>query len=651
MKLKNVRLSLANVARTTNSKTMPVNETGTIKKRLEDMLKEENAKQLTIEDLADELDIDMLDEIDDDEQTSNISIDAIDVDKLRAEIDIIDGFIDKALKIKYDSKSDALLTALINAFEILPTIGARNKALIFTESTRTQNYLKDFLEKNGYKGKIILFNGSNNDPESNTIYNTWCQRNAFNGKVSGIKAADKRASLVEYFRDSAEIMIATEAAAEGLNLQFCSLVVNYDLPWNPQRIEQRIGRCHRYGQKSDVVVVNFVNKRNYADVRVYNLLLDKFHLFDDVFGASDEVLGRADELDFERRIWEIYQECRTEEEINVAFERLQSALQEQIDERLNDVKEQVLENFDIGVQERLKLAKSEAGAFLNRYEHIFWELTKYVLEKDADFDDKTHSFTLKNSVYGCRLGKYQLPSCVTDGIAYRLSDPLAQYVINTALALELDMGTILFDKSKTNITVSLPEYLRGASGYMVLSSLSVKGIDEEEYSLFTAFTSDGRFLPQEDAEKLFLLGGEETDIIPLSDELRKKLFANQKQHAKSKIQDIDTRNMVYFNEEEERIFRWEKDLIGSIEKELDVVKKSIREHERLSRHASNLDEKLAITKKIEELERQKRKKRNELADREDEVGERRRVMIAELDKKRIQSTATSDIFVISWSVL
>ena len=67
-------------------------------------------------------------------------------------------------------------------------------------------------------------------------------------------------------------MIATEAAAEGINPQFSSLVVNYDLPWNPQRIEQRIGRCHRYGQKFDVVVVNFLNKNNAADQRVYKLL-------------------------------------------------------------------------------------------------------------------------------------------------------------------------------------------------------------------------------------------------------------------------------------------------------------------------------------------------------------------------------------------
>ena len=72
----------------------------------------------------------------------------------------------------------------------------------------------------------------------------------------------------EYFKGDAEIMIATEAGAEGVNLQFCSLVINYDLPWNPQRIEQRIGRCHRYGQKHDVVVINFVNHQNEAGLNL-----------------------------------------------------------------------------------------------------------------------------------------------------------------------------------------------------------------------------------------------------------------------------------------------------------------------------------------------------------------------------------------------
>lgn len=621
----------------------------TVKARLEQMLNNEAVRQLTLADYMDEDEAELYEEDDDDENL--LEDERIDLDKLREEIRTIEGFIETALKIQHDSKSEALLQALDQSFQMLPKTGAKRKALIFTESTRTQQYLKDYLNQHGYAGKIVTFNGSNNDPDSNAIYDAWLSENAYNGKASGIKAADKRVALVEHFRDEAEIMIATEAAAEGLNLQFCSLVVNYDLPWNPQRIEQRIGRCHRYGQKCDVVVVNFVNRRNYADVRVYNLLLDKFHLFDDVFGASDDVLGQADAIDFEKRIWEIYQECRTEAEINAAFEKLQQDLQDQINEKMKDVREQVLEHFDIGVQERLKLAKSETGAFLNRYEHIFWELTKYILGKDAEFDDETHAFRLLRPIAGCRTGKYELLSCVTDGIPYRLSHPLAQYVLQTALSLQTEDGAVIFRENDLALKVTLPDYLKNQSGYLVLSHLAVSAFDDEQYCLFTAFTKDGRFLTQEDCEKLFLCGGAETVLREISPEVRRKLGVNSVQHTKSKLQQIDSRNLEYFRDEEERIFRWEKDLIESIERELDIVKRAIREQERLSRSAANMEEKLAITKKIDELERQKRKKRNELADREDEVSAQRRRMIEELDRRKVQKTATDDIFVIAWNVV
>ena len=101
-------------------------------------------------------------------------------------------------------------------------------------------------------------NGTNNDEISKRIYADWKERHKNDGLISGSKQADMKAAVVEEFRDHASILIGTEAAAEGINLQFCSLIVNYDLPWNPQRIEQRIGRCHRYGQKNDVVVINFL---------------------------------------------------------------------------------------------------------------------------------------------------------------------------------------------------------------------------------------------------------------------------------------------------------------------------------------------------------------------------------------------------------
>ncbi|HPR33505.1 MAG TPA: SNF2-related protein, partial [Prolixibacteraceae bacterium] len=213
------------------------------------------------------------------------------IQDIKEEIEYLKEFRDLAYNIKKNTKADKLFTALQRGFETLEDIGANKKALIFTESRRTQEFIFNLLNsvESCYIGKVILFNGTNSDPKSRQIYRDWLLKHKGTDRISGSPTADIRAALVEYFREEAIIMIATEAAAEGINLQFCSLVVNYDLPWNPQRIEQRIGRCHRYGQKHDVVVVNFLNKANAADQRVYQLLSEKFKLFDGVFGASDEV--------------------------------------------------------------------------------------------------------------------------------------------------------------------------------------------------------------------------------------------------------------------------------------------------------------------------------------------------------------------------
>src|ERR1019366_8685944 len=130
-----------------------------------------------------------------------------------------------------------------------------------------------------------------------------------------------KAAVVEAFRsDDRSILIATESGAEGINLQFCSVLVNFDLPWNPQRVEQRIGRCHRYGQKIDVTVVNMLNRRNKAEKRVYELLDQKFKLSSGVFGASDGVLGAIESgIDFERKVVEAVQRGRTEAEVEESF--------------------------------------------------------------------------------------------------------------------------------------------------------------------------------------------------------------------------------------------------------------------------------------------------------------------------------------------
>jgi len=625
-----------------------------IKERLERMLQENLPIDFDIEDIIDDPDelIVMAEDEDDRSFVEDGSVfdeDEIDIPKLKAEIATIAGFIEKAVNIKHESKAAALLKALAQSFQMLKNQGAQRKALIFTESTKTQAYLQEFLEGNGFAGKVVLFNGKASEPQTNEIYQQWCTDNP--DKVSGIKAADRRAAIVEYFKNSAEIMIATEAAAEGLNLQFCSLVINYDLPWNPQRIEQRIGRCHRYGQKFDVVVVNFINIRNYADVRVFELLSNKFKLFDDVFGASDDVLGRADNIDIESRIWEIYQQCRSEEEINAAFEQLQADMQQEIDERMDAVRAEVLENFDINVQEHLRTRKDDTGAFLNRYQHIFWELTKYVLSAHAVFDDENHIFELKIPVAGQRRGKYALLGTETGCQPYRLNDTLAQHVINTALSQQLDdCAEIEFDETALAMNANLPEYLHGQQGYLILGSLSVSSVDEEQYSIFNATTSTGKRLSQEDCEKIFLNGGREIGIAHISSNTQTALEGDILQHNKAKLKSIDSRNLTYIKQEEERIFAWERDMLESIENEISTVKKAILQAERDCRNATSVQEKLDLQRKVAELDRKKRRLRNDLEDREDEISTKRKQMIDELEKRMIQSSESRILFTIHWKI-
>ncbi len=251
-------------------------------------------------------------------------------------------YADLADSIKVNAKGEALKRALDRTFTVARAHQWPEKAVVFTESRRTQEYLFNLLSDYGYKGNISVLSGDAGTPE-------------------------ERRALVEEFRNKTQILLSTEAGAEGLNLQFCNLVVNYDLPWNPQRVEQRIGRCHRYGQQRDVLVLNFLNRQNAADARLYELLEKKLNLFDGVFGASDEILGALESgVDFERRVLDIYQSCRLPEEINAAFDALRSDLEKRIDKRMTQARSLLIERFDGDVRRRLRLADEQAKEIVAR---------------------------------------------------------------------------------------------------------------------------------------------------------------------------------------------------------------------------------------------------------------------------------------------
>jgi len=403
------------------------------------------------------------------------------------------GFLALARSIVRNSKGEVLLTALRRGFGAAARArsgqagGAlQEKAVIFTESRRTQQYLFDLLEGTEFAGRVMVFNGTNNDPTSRAIYQRWLAKHTGTDRISGSPSADMRAALIEHFRDEAAILIATEAAAEGINLQFCNLVVNYDLPWNPQRIEQRIGRCHRYGQQFDVVVVNFLNRANAADQRVYQLLDEKFRLFDGVFGASDEVLGAVESgVDFEKRIAAIYQQCRTAEEIQREFDQLQRELADEIAAGQRDAREKLLDNFDQEVVEKVRI---QSLGVLDRFNERLWRLTRHVLRDHARFDDAGHGFLLLRNPFAAEAihaGPYRMGKRVEDANTYRVGHPLAQRVLALGVSLATPPAEVVFRYRESGKRIAVLDPLAGASGWLACSRVTVSAMETEDHVFLT----------------------------------------------------------------------------------------------------------------------------------------------------------------------
>ncbi len=588
---------------------------------------------------------------------------AIDIVQLEDEIQTLHGLIRRARHIREDTKSKALLTALELGFAQMLTLGAAHKAVIFTESRKTQTYLKSYLEAHGYAGQIFTFNGSNNDPESLAIYTKWLEANRNSGRASGSREIDMRTALIEYFRDHATLMVATEAAAEGINLQFCSLVVNYDLPWNPQRVEQRIGRCHRYGQRYDVVVINFLNERNEADRRVLELLTEKFKLFDGVFGASDEILGSIESgMDFETRILAIYQECRTTEEIDAAFRALQEELDAQIQSRMDDARHALLEYFDEDVHDRLRLRLEDAQAQLDRTGRRFWQLTQWALADRARFYNGELIFDLEKSPSPqIAQGRYHLIRKPTDTVQpewayetdrflYRISHPLGEYVIEKAKNAVCPPAEIIFDVSHHPTKLTIVEALKGEAGYLTLQKLAIDSYEHEEYLLFAGFTDNARLLNEETMEKLFLCEATMQAPITVSPHVQGDLAVQAERCVADTIKRSMERNNQHFREECNRLDQWADDMVNAAEKALSDTKEQLKALKRQSRQVSSLQEQGEIQQKIAALERQRHRQQQEIFKVEDEIMTKRDSLIEGLKMGLAHKTAVEPLFTIRWVV-
>ena len=639
----------------------------TMVNRLEMIL--ENHQAIDFIDVVHE-DFESIDEIadewkDEEEETDEPIYSEKDILDIQEELNELKEYRSLAELIKRNSKAEQLQTALERGFSELNKLGAKKKALIFTESRRTQEFLYKTLEAEGYQGQIVLFNGVNNDPLSREIYKNWLSKHQGTDKVTGSPTADKRAAIVDYFKNKATIMIATEAAAEGINLQFCSLIVNYDMPWNPQRIEQRIGRCHRYGQEHDVVVVNFLNKKNEADIRVYELLDQKFRLFDGVFGASDEVLGAIGSgVDFEKRIAQIYQDCRRPEEIKSAFDQLQEELKPQISERLEQAKSTLLENFDDEVREKLRSHYQEAKDELSRFEEKLWGATQFFLGDSATFTNN-YTFSLLENPFPeefIHAGPYMiLKTSETqkkstmlvpdDTNIYRVGHPLAQRILDACKALETPVRTVAFDYQNTIGRVAYLEQFIGASGWMTVSRLSVQSFETEDYLIASCITDEGENIPSDMVDRILSLEAKEDDMVSLPDHVAHTLQEITFKLRQEIIEENALRNNEFFDVEMDKLDQWADDMKISLEKEIKDIDGEIKLRKAEAKKIMNLEAKVKMQRLIKELESKRSEKRKRLFVAQDEIDERKENLLSEIEERLQQNITETELFTIRWKLV
>lgn len=570
-------------------------------------------------------------------------------DALHQEIAKLKEFRDLAQSITSNAKGQALLTMLEKALAMTENLGGQRKAVVFTESCRTQQYLQSLLEEHGYQGRTVLLNGSNNDPRSKAIYQEWLQNHKGSARVSGSKASDMKAALVDRFRsDKADILISTEAGGEGINLQFCSVLINYDLPWNPQKVEQRIGRVHRYGQKNDVVVANFVNRKNPADRRVFQLLNEKLKLFEGVFGASDEVLGAIEgNIDIEKRIYEIYQKCRTDLEIEYEFDQLQKTLEETLVVRETAARETLLNNFDRDVVSTLKTRRDQSNDFLQEYEQVLMDLARAELPS-AVFN--TNHFYLNGQRYDL---SWPLAE-ENNSEFFRLQANehfLAWELVHKAKSYSLEPAHLTFHYDRLQGQfAALKDYI-GQSG--VLTSFELRfsynrGKTQNTRLIVLAQTDGGQRLSLENSDHLLHIPASEqalTGTLPsgLFNDWRSQIVEETQAQTE---EELDT----YLEQESEKLERWAQDRRKALMATVEELDEQIRAYKKEARQLASTVEKIQAKKALRKLERKRDDAMAEYHQSKKQIEQEEDRLLDEVSEKLELTLDIKELFTARWAL-
>ena len=255
-----------------------------------------------------------------------------------------------ASKIQKNAKIMTLMDMLPKLFALLTTKGAQKKALIFVQNRTTIKALNEII---GKIYKVLTFDGSKS----------------------------RRHDIIEKFRDEAQILITTDIANEGLNLEFCSCVINFDTSYNTLDIEQRILRCHRQNQQNDVLVVNLINRQNASDIRALELYKKRIKQFAGIFGISDEIVGNFYDADGVMAYFNQY--ARNKAEIIQTFDEQFTNRETDNTTTTNKAKTTLFSTFDEAISHTVTITPEYVETKRQELNDDLWYVTASVLDKQS----------------------------------------------------------------------------------------------------------------------------------------------------------------------------------------------------------------------------------------------------------------------------
>jgi adenine-specific DNA-methyltransferase len=525
-------------------------------------------------------------------------------DDIKKEIIELEGYYLLSTKIKENTKGKELINALLELLKQAKKKKWPEKAIVFTQFTRTQDYLSKLLKVAGIS--FTKFNGSNNSPEAREAFNHW-KKEFPEAANQGSFSVNIRQALIYDFKKNNQVFLTTEAGAEGLNLQFCNIVINYDLPWNPQRVEQRIGRCHRYGQKYQVVVANFLNTKNYADKRVLELLGEKLHLFNGLFGSSDEILGALESgLDFEKRILEIYQNCRSPKEYDKAFLELKKNLGDTISKTTLQYRNLLLESTDQAVAALFKKTKVETEKVLSDFDKDLLNLCKLSLGKKVKPTNDKTVFIIDN--YQFPIAFRELRNNEEGKVSRAHKDhSIIRKIIEDDLKLQTKpIPSLIFYLAKHNSKISQLSGTTGKEGFIFLWKLKIVGVETEEILAPLVFIkkAESKFdvLDIAIANELLDVENESVDKtlkdLPIRKDLLIKTWEKWK---KPVIEKYQKRNERLFDRETNRINCYYDDYALRVEDKMKKLENEQKDVNHKRDNSSDLEERRKLFKRIQDI--------------------------------------------------